>query len=139
MHNAGRSQRCAHALRGDGSFGCRARQERHKFLAAQAADNIGCAKRFPRNIGEEFQDRVAARMPVSVVDRFELIEIKGQNADRRHAAAAGGCHQAGRSFKESAPVQQPGQWIARCRHFVAIHRMILGQHQHDQSRSNNVE
>jgi hypothetical protein len=137
--DTGGGERCAHALRRNGGFGRGAWQKSNEFLAAHAADDVGGAERLARDLGKVLQHRIAGRMSAFVVDGLEVIEVEGEHADGRHAIPTADRNQAAGGFKESAPVQQPGQRIGCRRHLVAIHRPILRQDQQNDSRADDIE
>src|ERR1700728_571870 len=84
------------------------------------------------------QRGVAGVVSVGVVDRFEMIEIERQHADRLFGLSAV-AHELGASFEETAPIEQIGQWICCCRLLVVADSTVLCQHEHDNCRANDIE
>jgi hypothetical protein len=74
----------------------------------------------------------------AVVDRFEMIEVEGEHAHRRHAAAIARHEDAGGLEKPSA-VQQTRERVGCRRNFVNVDSAIFRQDQHNESRTNDVE
>ena len=86
--DAGRGESRAHAFGDAGGIGQRAGHERDEFLAAEPADDVVRAHGLAHHLREHLQNGIADGMSKAVVDRFEMIEIEGEHADRRVAVSA---------------------------------------------------
>ena len=82
-----------------------------------------------RGRGEHLERVVADGMAEAVVDRFELVEIEHQHADRLRLARALRDQRVGR-FEKGAPVEQAGEQIGHRRGLVHQRDALL-RHDHD--------
>ena len=81
---------------------------------------------------------VADGMPVTVVDRFEMIKIEGKHADR-HDAFAIASHEHPGSLKKSAAIKQAGKRICGRCGLIEVNGAIFCQYQHHERRADDVQ
>ncbi|MNP04184.1 hypothetical protein D3C76_960920 [compost metagenome] len=58
----------------------------HELITAQAPDHVTFAKGDTQHIGEGFQRAVTLGMPITVVDRLEVVEVEEQQRRRPRQA-----------------------------------------------------
>src|ERR1700733_12197974 len=68
-------------------FNSRARQNGGKLLTTQATDQIARPQHSSTYLDECLQNPVAGRMTKTIIDRFETIEVKGHDGNRRVVAS----------------------------------------------------
>src|ERR1700722_6582468 len=62
---------------------------------------MSVARNVSRDLGEVLQHCIAGRVPASVVDGLEVVEVENEHADGRHAIATADRDEAAGGFKES--------------------------------------
>ncbi len=129
-----RFHRRAHALERGVRAGRRhLLQHDHEFLAAEAKQLIGRPQRARHDLADQQQHLVAEQMAVTVVDRFEVIDVEQSEPDRvRGRAVAGGFSQGVAQLREARleglAIQQPRQRVALA--IVEQQELILQDAQH---------
>src|SRR6516165_3858842 len=78
----------AHALGGGRRVGHGSLQDGDELLAAEAANDVIGAYSCAHDAREQLQHGIASRLAEAVVDRFEMVEVEGKDADRRLALFA---------------------------------------------------
>jgi hypothetical protein len=103
--------RGAHALdRSGGLLGRQIGQQDAEFLAADARDPIGGAKRLGRPRSQVLEHNVAHPVSPAIVDLLEVVGV--EHGDRKQAAAAAAAHDGGLALGgQPSPVPQAGQRI----------------------------
>src|SRR3954453_5019587 len=85
-------------------------QQDDELLSAHPAAEVALAGLFPEDLTEPNQDLVAGVVPELVVDRLEVIDVEGDEADWRVVATGAGQLRSG-SLDESAAVEQAGETV----------------------------
>ena len=111
-HERGIVERAANPVSGDHRLlGGGLREQRDEFLAAVAADRVGLAACLAKPRRGFAEHRIARRMPVAVIDRFEVIDID-HRARERAVIASGVCDRGRGARIELSTVEQPGERVA---------------------------
>ena len=88
------------------------RQEHRELFPAIAEGEIGTPAALEEHRGQASQNPVARWMPVAVVDRFEVVNIKHEQRQAR-AVTPGGVEIALEPDVEETPIAQSGQLVAQ--------------------------
>ncbi len=103
-----------------------------ELLAAESPHDIGLTQIRRRLFGEQAKHLVADRVPETVVDSLETVEIEQQYRQRPRVLARG-IEARGRLVEEGAPIGNPGKWIAE-RGFLVLQLHALLRHRDDDDR-----